>query len=132
MTRLLDLVRHEARATHQMLPFDEWANYWDLFGGISQFWSQALNAKQEDIGSGFQGLVQGAYKRNGIVFAVETARLLHFTEARFQWQRTIGGRPGAFFGSDELSILEKPWPGATTGDLLGRMLLHADFAGTPS
>ena len=29
----------------------------------------------------------------------------------------------------DLAVLERPWPGGTTGDLLTRMLLHADFGG---
>ena len=39
------------------------------------------------------------------------------------------GRPGDLFGSRELEILERPWVGGTTGDLLSRMILDADFAG---
>lgn len=91
--------------------------------------NQTLTGRLESIGSDFVGLVQGGYKSNGVVFACELARLMVFSEARFQWQQMSNGRPGDLFGSPELSILEMPWQNATTGDLLTRMLVDADFAG---
>jgi hypothetical protein len=39
------------------------------------------------------------------------------------------GRPGDLFGTQALSILETPWPGATTGDLLSRMEQDSSLAG---
>jgi hypothetical protein len=60
-------------------------------------------------------------------------RMALFSEARFQWRRMINGRPGDLFGTQDLSILERPWgPGrsGTTGDLLTRMLVDADMAGS--
>lgn len=41
----------------------------------------------------------------------------------------VKGRPGDLFGNDDLKVLEKPWPGGTTGELLQRMLQDADLAG---
>jgi hypothetical protein len=67
---------------------------------------------------------------SGPVSAVEMVRLMVFSEARFQWQRINNGRPGDLFGTQELGILETPWAGGTTGDLLARMILDADFAGS--
>lgn len=79
----------------------------------------------------FQHYVQSYYKDNGVIFAVILARILLFTEARFQWQRMIKGRPGDLFGTAELELLENPWPNGTTGDLLARMeqdaSLHGNF-----
>ncbi|MCP5157745.1 MAG: hypothetical protein H6983_26470 [Ectothiorhodospiraceae bacterium] len=63
------------------------------------------------------------------MFAVCLARLLLFTEARFQWQQMRGGRPGALFGTPDLEVLEVPWRNGTTGDLLARWEQHASFAG---
>jgi phage portal protein BeeE len=85
--------------------------------------------KGERIEANFTGMVQGAYKRNGVVFACERARLSVFSEARFQFRRFLNGRPGDLFGTQDLAILENPWPNGTTGDLLTRMLQDADFAG---
>jgi phage portal protein BeeE len=86
-------------------------------------------AQAERIESNFMGMVQGAYKRNGIIFACMRARLGVFSDGRFQYQRLRNGRPGDLFGDQSLSLLETPWPNGTTGDLLTRMLQDADLAG---
>lgn len=87
-------------------------------------------AREEAPDGSYESLVLGAYRRNGVVFAVEMARLFLFKEARFSYQRMRDGEPGELFGSQDLSILEHPWPGGTTGVLLTKMLYHADMAGT--
>jgi hypothetical protein len=66
---------------------------------------------------------------NGIIATVQDLRLAVFSEARLQWQQLRGGRPGELFGTPDLDLLETPWEGGTTGDLLGRALLDADLAG---
>lgn len=83
----------------------------------------------ENIESSFQGYVAGAYKSNGVIFACMAARALLFSEARFQFRQMRFGRPGDLFGTGALGLLENPWPGATTGDLLTRILNDADIAG---
>lgn len=84
---------------------------------------------REKIEASFEGYVAQAYKRNGIVFACVQARLLPFSEARFQWQELVAGRPGRLFGTPELALLETPWPNGTTGDLLARMEQKVSLAG---
>lgn len=71
----------------------------------------------------------GVYHRNGPVFALIAARLQVFSQARFQWTRGLGGNPRDMFGTTALSLLERPWPGARTPELLGRMELGASEAG---
>lgn len=68
-------------------------------------------------------------QRNPIVAAAIHARMLVFSEVRFLWQPFTGGRPGRMFGNQELSLLEQPWPTATTGDLLARMEVDASLYG---
>jgi phage portal protein BeeE len=85
--------------------------------------------KGEEIQSSFQGYVQGAYQRNGVVFACMAARAMLFSEARFQFRQMRFGRPGDLFGTGELGVLENPWPGGTTGDLLGKAITDVDLAG---
>ena len=68
-------------------------------------------------------------QKNPIVAAAIHARMLVFSEVRFQWQRFQNGRPQGFFGNTELQVLESPWVGGTTGDLLARMLVDADLFG---
>ena len=83
----------------------------------------------ESIGNSFEGYVQQGYKTNGVIFAVILARMLLFTEARFQFQQLDKGRPGNLFGNTDLALLETPWPNGTTGDLLARMEQDASLAG---
>jgi phage portal protein BeeE len=73
--------------------------------------------------------VWSAYKQNGPTFALTLARMQVFSQARFQWTRFSGGRPADLFGSPELELLERPWPGGTTADLLARMEMHVTTAG---
>lgn len=75
------------------------------------------------------GSVSGAVKTNGPVFALMLARLQVFSQARFQWTNFRGGEPTNLFGSSELGLLERPWPGATTADLLARMEMDVTTAG---
>jgi phage portal protein BeeE len=101
------------------------------FGGNTYFGvaSTAGVSNTETITGDFVGLVDGAFKRNPIVFACELKRLAIFSEARFIYRRFNKGRPGRLFSDPSLDILEHPWPRGTTGDLLARMILSADLAG---
>lgn len=108
----------------------DWLSYFS-FNGLNYPLMQGgtPGEKGEPIESNFQGYVQGAYKSNGVVFACMAARQLLFSEARFQFRRMTNGRPGDLFGTAALDVLEQPWTGATTGDLLTRAILDADLAG---
>jgi len=69
------------------------------------------------------------YDNNSVVFACEANRLLLFSEARFQFQEMRKGRPGNLFGNETLLLLEEPWEGATTGELLVQAELDVFAAG---
>lgn len=71
-----------------------------------------------------------AYHTNGPIFALVVARLQVFSQIRFQWTRFEGGTPSDLFGSPALALLERPWRGGTTSDLLARMEVDASLAGT--
>lgn len=64
------------------------------------------------------GAYGGALKSDSVVYACQAKRIKVFSEARFQFQRMQSGRPGDLFGTPDLSLLEVPWPGASTRDLL--------------
>jgi len=66
---------------------------------------------------------------NPIVAACISVRAMVFSEVRFLYQQFQSGRPGNFFGTPELSVLERPWQSATTGDLLARMEVDASLYG---
>lgn len=87
------------------------------------------NSNVERDTNAFVHYVNSYYRDNGVIFAVILARMLLFTEARFQWQRILNGRPGDLFGTQELSLLENPWPNGTTGELLARMEQDVSLAG---
>jgi hypothetical protein len=129
--KLIHSLKDTSSRSVNPLSFDDWAQSLTM---NRLLWEQSLSnptlgEKQEEISSTFVGYVEQAYKANGIVFACMLTRLLLFSEARFQFRRMRDGRPGELFGTDALSILEKPWHGATTGDLLTRTLQDGDLAG---
>jgi len=77
----------------------------------------------------FQGLASQAYAANGVVFACMLVRQLVFSSVRFQFQKFLNGKPSETFGDQTLALLERPWPGGTTQDLLSRTIQDADLAG---
>lgn len=77
----------------------------------------------------FAGLAAHAYADNGVVFACMLVRQLAFSSVRFRWQQLLNGSPSDTFGNSELAILERPWQGGTTQDMLSRMIQDADLAG---
>lgn len=93
-------------------------------------WSSSWTPDKESIENDFEGYVRDAYKSNGVVFACSLTRQWIFSEARFQWRKKPrNGRPGPLFGNEELALLENPWPGGTTGELLAKMESHATLGG---
>jgi hypothetical protein len=111
--------------------FSEWMNEQLMFQGGSYplVGASTYGTKAEVAENSFAGYTQAAYKHNGIVFAIVLSRMLLFTEARFQWQRLSNGRPTDLFGSQDLAVLETPWPNGTTGELLARMEQDVSLAG---
>lgn len=100
--------------------------YYGYYPTIQQTLSGEPAEKAPD---NFQAYAQQLYAANGPIFALVAVRMLAFSGIRFVFQRIRDGRPSGVFGTETLRILERPWPGATTQDLLARMLLDADLAG---
>jgi phage portal protein BeeE len=69
------------------------------------------------------------FATNPVIWSCMTARQLVFSAVRFQWQRLHNGRPSEMFGSADLQLLDEPWTGGTTQDLLNRLIQDADLAG---
>ncbi len=114
---------------------DEWIAYVNefIYNGnayLTQGVQQTMpGQRQEPIGPAYRSLTDLAFKSDSVVFACIATRLLHFSEARFQFSQMNQGRRGKLFGTQDLQPLEEPWPGGTTGDLLTKMLMHADLGG---
>jgi hypothetical protein len=83
----------------------------------------------ESIETDFAGVVQGAYKRNGVIFACQTARLSVFAQATFCWQQVRSQGPGDTFTNANLAPLQSPWVNGSEGELLARMIQDVDNAG---
>lgn len=114
-----------AQGTEQRGSFQDWVDLvtsMDLFP-LVRTTMPALDEEQ------VMGGLSSVAKTNGPTFALMLARLQVFSQARFQWTRFSRGEPGDPFGSPELRILERPWPGGTTADLLARMEMDVTGAG---
>lgn len=129
MSSLFKRLRSNSGDTER-LSVNDWASMFSYNGNSYPVGgSVPIYSKTESIDNDFIGYVQGAYKECGPIFAVETARLTVFSEARFMIQSMNQGRPGDLYYDNQLSLLENPWPNGTTSDLLVRALQDADFAG---
>lgn len=95
-------------------------------GGLVALQTSMDGSPVDPISHEFAAYVEAAYKANGIVFAVVLARLLLFSEARFRFRRYDDG---SLHSSEALRLLERPWPGGTTRDLLARMEQDVSLAG---
>lgn len=80
----------------------------------------------ERIESNFVGYVAGGLKGNGIVWTCVLARMLLFSEVRFQWRRQSDRK---LFGTPELAILEDPGDNRSTGELLAQAEIDVSMAG---
>lgn len=69
------------------------------------------------------------YASNPVVFSLAALRILLFSEARFQFQQLRNGKPGDLFGNADLQLLEEPWAGHTTRDLLAQSELDVAQSG---
>ncbi len=108
------------------LNVDEWSALFE-FGGLTYPLIQTTmgNVKEERI----VGSTIAAHHGNTAVFALVQARMQAFSQIRFQWTRFKGSDPGDLFGSPDLSVLEHPWPGGLTANLLARMEIDNSIAG---
>lgn len=127
----------------ERMTVDEYAALWGQFSfngagyGLNNGYGYGYGEVQQTLKgqitemapNNFMGLASHAYSANGVVFACMMVRQLVFSSVRFRWQRLRGGKPSDTFGSTELGLLERPWPGGTTQDMLSRMLQDADLGG---
>jgi phage portal protein BeeE len=93
----------------------DWAKMFQPGGHVTYAGNTYQSFKVASTGGYVDG---GTYNSNSVVFACTQNRVLLFSEARFQWQQLRGGRPGDLFADPSLAILESPWSGASTGELL--------------
>jgi phage portal protein BeeE len=100
------------------------------FGPMTSGIQQTLAGKSTMMAPNtYAGMASHAFGANAVVFACMMVRQLVFSSIRFQWRRVRNGKPSDTYGSRDLALLERPWPGGTTQDLLSQMIQHADLSG---
>jgi phage portal protein BeeE len=117
MTRLLD--RLETRYRSQ-------GYYEGMASGGAVMMTYGMDANRETSAQQIAQQCRDAYQTNGIVFAVILARMMLFSEATFQFRSKADKR---LFGNTSLTILERPAPNQTTGELLARMEQDVSLSG---
>jgi phage portal protein BeeE len=95
--------------------------------GLQQTWFNGSRSKE--ISATLPGYM-AALRSCPPAFAAQMVRAAVLSQARFTFRnRSFSATPGRTFGTRELDILERPWPNATTSELLNRMEWHAGLAG---
>lgn len=108
------------------LSLDEWAAYFS-FGGLTYPLIQTTLGsvdKERIVGNAI-----AAFQGVSSIFALIQARVQIFSQIRFQWTRFNGAMPGDLFGTQDLQILEKPWPNGHTAQLLAKMEIDNSIGG---
>ena len=91
--------------------------------------SYMLGQKTKEI-AGTLPAYTAAIQKSPAAFAAECVRASVLSQVRFTFRnrrRTATAR--RLFGTSELNILDNPWPGAVTGDLISIMEWHVGLAG---
>jgi hypothetical protein len=83
----------------------------------------------ETIEDSYTSLAQYAYRGDSVVAACMRVRRDLFRQAKFTWRELGEAGPGKLFRTDDLRLLEHPWPNGTTGELLTRMITDVDLCG---
>jgi hypothetical protein len=101
--------------------------YWEgLASGAAVLTTTYGSPDREAILPQVAGWAQQSNSSDAVVFAAIMARIHLLAEARFQYERASDK---GLFGDPSLRILEQPWPGGSTGELLARMEQDVSLAG---
>lgn len=139
---LLDRIRDQRPATEKRYSVDTWLTDFLLPGsfqygntsypfgmpaGMSQTMAQT---RVKQVANSLPGYM-GALKSCPPAFAAQMVRALVLSQVRFTFRNPPWDpqSPRKTFGTGALSLLERPWPNGTTGDLVGLMEWHAGLAG---
>lgn len=126
MASLLSRLRGE----RSILTIDDYISTLNQYGlSMTSPYEATLSNNVDRVDSVFPALSAYGHRANGVVFSVMAVRQFVFSAARFRWQRIRDGKPSDMFGNRDLAILETPWVGGATQDLLSRMIQDADLAG---
>lgn len=122
------LAKNETEQRHSIETIDDYFTYlgnaYPL--GLNTTWKAS---NEEAAPNDFESYALQMFAADPVVFAAVVTRLAVFSQARLQYRLFRDGRPQELFGDRSLRVFERPWPGGTTSDLLGKMLLRTDLAG---
>ncbi len=131
--------RRPARADVSRMSVDQWINnslipsYFQYDGVGYQYGLRTTMSGQkvQQVSNTLPGYAN-ALRACPPAFAAQMVRALVLGQMRFTWRNLPSHptTPRRTFGSAALGILERPWPGATTQDLVSTMEWHAGLAGT--
>ena len=111
----------------------DWAGqYWPMGGAYAVSTADYGNKPGrhgEKPQAGFVRQVRDAYTANGPVFACVLARMVLFSECRFQFQRATDKK---LYGNTSLRLLERPWPNATPVSFSPGWSKTSPWPGTPT
>lgn len=136
VTEAIDRFRRPRDVTRDITTIDDYAltlgqlytdaaAAWGL-GPSNQTWR---NEPIEKVTNSFEGYARQLVDSDGAIAAIMGVRVLSFSLIGFAFQRMRQGQPSGLFGMPNLSLLEQPWPGGTTQDLLMRVMQDVDLAG---
>ena len=135
----LDRLTNKSEPAPERMTFDEYVQQVGQFsfggigysfGGMTPGVQQSMPGQKTEMApNNFVGLASHAFGANAVVFACMSVRQLLFSSIRFQFQNLRNGKPSDTFGNKSLRLLEQPWVGGTTQDLIARMTQYADLGG---
>ena len=103
------------------------AGYWEgMASGAAVLTTSYASPDKEGVMPQMAAWAQQALASNSVVFSAFMLRMYLFSQAVFQWQAKDDLH---LFGNTDLTILEEPWPGCTSQDLLARAEQDAGLAG---
>lgn len=134
LTRLLG--RSETTRSHSVISWDDYQHMLSdmfTFGGVDfPILNQSYQpGRVEEPDQAFSAQME-LMKQVPPAFAAQLVRAMVLSQAKFTFRRTAASRqgpPGSLFGTQALRPLERPWPNATTGELISRMEWHAGLEG---
>src|SRR5215472_2868416 len=100
--------------------------YEGMASGAAVLMTYGGDDRREIAAQNLIAAAQQAYSTNGVVAAVITARVMLLSEAVFKLRNKVDK---SLYGTEDLRILEYPWPNGTAGDLWAAMEQDVSLAG---
>ncbi len=136
---LLDRAVAASRRAEKRFSIDQWltdfllpANEFGFNGHTYPFGLQQTFPRQriQEVANTLPAYA-AALRSSPPAFAAQMFRAMVISQVRFTFRRRPSEpvNPRKQFGNRDLRLLERPWPNATTGELVSRMEWHAGLAG---